>query len=83
MKLFNEQLTALLNGEEVELPTFDFTDGQRKYLGNTAKLEENQVLIVEGIHGLNDKLTASIEREKKFKIYFARKVLSLQRPLYW
>ena len=71
LKLFNEQLTALLNGEEVELPTFDFTDGQRKYLGNTAKLKENQVLIVEGIHGLNDKLTASIEREKKFKIYIS------------
>ena len=71
LKLFNEQLTALLNGEEVELPTFDFTDGQRKYLGNTAKLEENQVLIIEGIHGLNDKLTESIEREKKFKIYIS------------
>ncbi len=71
LKLFNEQLTALLNGEEVELPTFDFTDGTRKYLGNKAKLEENQVLIVEGIHGLNEKLTESIEREKKFKIYIS------------
>lgn len=71
LELFNKQLTALLNGEEVELPTFDFTDGQRKYLGNTAKLEENQVLIVEGIHGLNEKLTESIEREKKFKIYIS------------
>lgn len=71
LKLFNEQLTALLNGEEVDLPTFDFTDGTRKYLGNKAKLEENQVLIVEGIHGLNEKLTESIEREKKFKIYIS------------
>lgn len=71
LKLFNEQLTALLNGEEVELPTFDFMDGTRKYLGNKAKLEENQVLIVEGIHGLNEKLTAAIPRENKFKIYIS------------
>ena len=68
LKLFNEQLCALLNGEEVNLPTFDFTTGSRKYLGNTAKLEENQVLIIEGIHGLNEKLTESIPRENKFKI---------------
>lgn len=71
LRLFNEQLSALLNGEEVNLPTFDFITGERTYLGNTAKLEENQVLIVEGIHGLNEKLTESIEREKKFKIYIS------------
>ena len=71
IKLFNEQLSALLAGEEVELPTFDFTDGKRKYLGNKAKLEENQVLIVEGIHGLNEKLTSAIDRENKFKIYIS------------
>ncbi len=71
VKLFNEQLTALLNGEEVSLPTFDFTTGTRKYLGNMAKLKENQVLVIEGIHGLNEKLTASIPRSKKFKIYIS------------
>ena len=71
LELFNQQLVALLNGEEVELPTFDFTDGTRKYLGNKAKLEENQVLVVEGIHGLNEKLTASIPRENKFKVYIS------------
>ncbi len=71
LKLFNEQLSAILNGEEVELPTFDFHDGKRQYLGNKVKLEENQVLIVEGIHGLNEKLTASIPRENKFKIYIS------------
>lgn len=71
VKLFNEQLTALLNGEEVSLPTFDFTTGTRQYLGNTAKLKENQVLVIEGIHGLNEKLTASIPRSKKFKIYIS------------
>lgn len=71
LELFNQQLVALLNGEEVELPTFDFTDGLRKYLGNKAKLEPNQVLVVEGIHGLNEKLTAAIPRENKFKIYIS------------
>lgn len=71
VKLFNEQLTALLNGEEVSLPTFDFTTGTRKYLGNMAKLKENQVLVIEGIHGLNEKLTPSIPRSKKFKIYIS------------
>lgn len=71
VKLFNEQLTALLNGEEVILPTFDFTTGTRKYLGNMAKLKENQVLVIEGIHGLNEKLTPSIPRDKKFKIYIS------------
>lgn len=69
--LFNEQLVDLLNGKEVELPTFDFTDGTRKYLGNKAKLKENQVLVIEGIHGLNEKLTAAIPRENKFKIYIS------------
>lgn len=71
LKLFNEQLTALLNGEEVELPTFDFTIGSRVYLGNKAKLNENEVLVVEGIHGLNEKLTAAIPRENKFKVYIS------------
>lgn len=71
VKLFNEQLTALLNGEEVQLPTFDFTTGVRQYLGNTAKLKDNQVLVIEGIHGLNEKLTESIPRDNKFKIYIS------------
>lgn len=71
IKLFNEQLTSLLNGEEVKLPTFDFTTGTRQYLGNTAKLNENQVLVIEGIHGLNEKLTEAIPRSKKFKIYIS------------
>lgn len=70
-QLFNEQLKNLLEGKEVKLPTFDFNDGTRKYLGNTAKLGENQVLIVEGIHGLNEKLTEAIPRKNKFKIYIS------------
>ena len=71
LQLFNEQLVALLNGEEVELPTFDFTDGRRKYLGNKAKLKENEVLVIEGIHGLNEKLTSAVPRENNFKIYIS------------
>ena len=71
LKLFNEQLSALLKGEEVELPTFDFTTGTRKYLGNKAKLGENEVLVIEGIHGLNEQLTSSVPRENKYKIYIS------------
>ena len=61
----------MLNGEEVLLPTFDFTIGSKKYLGNTLKLKEDEVLIVEGIHCLNDKLTSLIPKEDKFKIYIS------------
>ncbi len=71
LKLFNEQLMDLINGKEVKLPTFDFTTGTRKYLGNTAKLNENEVLIIEGIHGLNEELTSAIPRKNKFKIYIS------------
>lgn len=71
LELFNKQLTSLLNGEEVELPTFDFTDGTRHYLGNKAQLKDNQVLVIEGIHGLNEKMTEAIPRSKKFKIYIS------------
>ena len=71
LKLFNEHILRLLAGEEVELPTFDFTTGHKKYLGNKMKLEPNEVLVIEGIHGLNDKLTDSIPKEQKFKIYIS------------
>ena len=71
INLFNEQLSKLLNGEEVKLPTFDFTTGTRKYLGNTAKLNDDEIIVIEGIHGLNEKLTNSIPRENKFKIYIS------------
>jgi uridine kinase len=71
LDLFNTQLLDLLAGKEVKLPTFDFTDGKRKYLGNTEKLSDNQVLVIEGIHGLNEKLTSRIPRENKFKIYIS------------
>ena len=70
-KLFNQQLIDLLAGKEVDLPTFDFLVGSKKYLGNKMKLEEDEILVIEGIHCLNDKLTSLIPKENKFKIYIS------------
>ncbi|GAB6009674.1 nucleoside kinase [Dysgonomonas reticulitermitis] len=66
---FNEDLEMLLRGEEVELPTFNFTTGQRDYKGHKLQLEENSILVIEGIHGLNPELTRSIPDNLKYKIY--------------
>lgn len=71
VKQFNEDLTKLLAGETVQMPTFDFKQGKRVYKGNFIKLGVDEVLVIEGIHGLNEKLTASISRDKKFKIYIS------------
>ncbi len=71
LELFNEHLEALLRGEEVEIPTFNFKKGQREWNGERIKLPENGILIVEGIHGLNEMLTSSIAKENKFKIYIS------------
>ncbi len=70
-KLFNQQLIDLLAGKEVNLPTFDFIEGSKRYLGNKMKLEEDEILVIEGIHCLNDKLTNLIPKENKFKIYIS------------
>lgn len=69
LELFNRDLSALLRGEEIQLPHYNFTTGQREYLGNTLKLEDNTILIMEGNHALNPELSASIPREKKYMIY--------------
>ena len=71
LELFNEHLTKLLNGEEIQVPTFNFKTGHKEYNGETMKIEDNEVLVIEGIHCLNDKLTASIPREQKYKIYIS------------
>ena len=71
LKLLNEDLSRLLKGEEVEMPTFDFKEGSKKFLGNTMKLEDDEVLVMEGIHCLNDALTPAIPKEQKFKIYIS------------
>lgn len=71
LKLFNEQLNALIQGKEVELPTFNFLTGQREYNGRRLRLDKEQVLVIEGIHGLNPKLTSEVSDENKFKIYIS------------
>ena len=71
LKLFNEHLTKLLNGEEIPVPTFNFKTGHKEYNGETMKIKDNEVLVIEGIHCLNDKLTASIPREQKYKVYIS------------
>lgn len=71
LDLLNNQLCALLRGEEVSLPTFDFKSGHKQYLGNKLKLEKDQVIIMEGIHCLNERLTQMIPNENKFKIYIS------------
>lgn len=67
--LFNEHLTKLIQGEEVEIPTFNFKTGLREWHGHKLKLNPDDLIIVEGIHGLNDKLTSSIPKGRKYKIY--------------
>ena len=80
LKLFNDHLTRLLKGERVEMPQFDFLEGVKKYNGNYLQLKEDEVLVIEGIHCLNDKLTSSIPQDQKFKIYIsALTVLNMDR----
>lgn len=71
IKLFNEHLIKLLNGEEIDVPTFDFQVGTKKYNGEKMRLEKDQVLVIEGIHCLNDKLTHLISSKQKYKIYIS------------
>ncbi|EET58523.1 phosphoribulokinase/uridine kinase family protein [Marvinbryantia formatexigens DSM 14469] len=71
IELFNQNMTDLLAGKEVELPEFDFRLGKRKYTGNRLQLGERDVLVIEGIHALNDQLSHSLPRENKFKIYIS------------
>ena len=68
---FNQDMTALARGEEVELPIYNFVTGKREYKGETLKLGENDILVIEGIHCLNDKLSYALPKEKKFKIYIS------------
>lgn len=80
LELFNSHLTRLLNGEEVEMPEFDFHEGTKRYNGKKLKLESDQVLVIEGIHCLNDKLTSKIAKDQKYKIYIsALTVLNMDR----
>ena len=69
LEQFNKDLNALIAGEEVELPYYNFETGQREYRGNRIKLGDNTILLIEGIHGLNPELTAHIEERMKYKLY--------------
>ena len=69
LDLFNKQMKKLLNGEPVKMPSFNFLTGKKEYLNNPVTLENNNVLLIEGLHCLNDKMTKSIKRENKYKIY--------------
>lgn len=69
--LFNKHLLKLINGEKVELPTYNFSLGRREYHNEPIKLGQNDVIIIEGLHALNDELTLSIERRNKYKIYIS------------
>ena len=71
VKQFNEDMTRLLNGEEVEMPSFNFKTGKREYRGNRLRLGEGDILVIEGIHGLNDRLSYMLPAESKFKIYIS------------
>ncbi len=80
IELFNRDLTDLLNGKTINCPEFDFKVGTKKYKGKTMHLAEDEILVIEGIHCLNDKLTSQISRNQKYKIYIsALTVLSMDR----
>ena len=68
--LFNRHMLALIQGEEVELPVFDFKTGKRK-VGKKIRIENNSPIIIEGIHALNDRLTSLVPKHQKFKIYIS------------
>ena len=68
---FNKDMLDLLDGKEVSMPTFNFKTGKREYKGNTLKLNPDDVLVIEGIHGLNRKMSYALPEESKYKIYIS------------
>lgn len=68
---FNKDMSKLLAGETVEIPEFNFKTGKREYHGNFMKLEKNDILVIEGIHGLNEKMSYTLPKESKFKVYIS------------
>lgn len=71
IELFNNQLTQLIKGENIEMPTYDFISGTRVWKGETLQLEKNGIILIEGIHGLNECLSKDISQNQKFKIYIS------------
>lgn len=71
VELFNQDMCRLLAGEMVEMPTFNFKTGKREYKGNTLRLGAEDILVIEGIHGLNAKTSYALPEESKYKIYIS------------
>ena len=69
LELFNEHVNALINGEEVELPRYNFATGKSEMSGKKLKLKENEILVIEGIHALNPELTSNIPQRQIFRLY--------------
>ena len=70
-KQFNEDMTRLMKGERVEIPSFNFKTGKREYKGNFKQLGPEDILVIEGIHGLNEKMSYALPAESKYKIYIS------------
>lgn len=71
VELFNKDLTNLMDGKKVNIPVYNFVKGKREYRDNYVQLEDNDIMVIEGIHCLNDELTNTIDRKYKFKIYIS------------
>ena len=69
IELFNDHLKKLMDGEEVSIPTFNFYKGKSEYLGKKIKIEKDDILIIEGLHAINERLTSSVPKNEKFKVY--------------
>lgn len=69
VELLNKDLLEIIEGKEIELPRFNFLTGEREYRGDVYKMEEESIIIIEGIHSLNEKMTHSVPKENKYKIY--------------
>ncbi|MDO5410947.1 MAG: nucleoside kinase [Lachnospiraceae bacterium] len=71
LELFNQDMCALLEGKEIELPTYNFVSGKREYKGEKLKMGREDVLVIEGIHALNDAMSYKLPKESKFRIYLS------------
>lgn len=71
IELFNKTMLGLLNGETMPMPTFNFKTGKQEFRGNTMQMGKEDILVIEGINGLNDKLSYSLPKESKYKIYIS------------
>ena len=70
VKLFDSQVSKMLKGTKVTVPTFNFIEGKKEYK-RTVQLKDNDILIIEGLHALNEELLTNIPRKKKFKVYIS------------